>query len=63
MENKPNINSSDYSIVNYFNWHINGTRSKGIESGTKVNKNIEQLNNALIDMVEKYIKGIIFLLF
>lgn len=47
----------DYSIVNYFNWYINGARSKDIESGTKVNKNIEQLNNTFIDMIEKIHKG------
>ena len=47
----------DYSIVNYFNWYINGERSKNIESGTKVNKSIEQLNNAFIDIIEKTNKG------
>jgi len=47
----------DYSVVNYFNWYINGSRSKDIESGTKVNKNIEQLNNSFIDMIEKIGKG------
>jgi len=47
----------DYSIVNYFNWYINGERSKNIESGTKVNKNMKKLNNAFIDMIEKMHKG------
>jgi 2-polyprenyl-3-methyl-5-hydroxy-6-metoxy-1,4-benzoquinol methylase len=47
----------DYSIVNYFNWYINGARSNNIESGTKVNKNIEQLNNAFIEIIEKMHKG------
>ena len=47
----------DYSIVNYFNWYINGSRSLDIELGTKVNKNIEQLNITFIDMIEKMHKG------
>tara|TARA_B110000008_G_scaffold251494_1_gene265459 strand:+ start:293 stop:1192 length:900 start_codon:yes stop_codon:yes gene_type:complete len=47
----------DYSILNYFNWYINGVKSKDIESGTKVNKNIEQLNNAFIEIIEKMHKG------
>ena len=47
----------DYSIVNFFNWYINGSRSKNIESGTKVNKNIENLNNTFIDMIEKMHQG------
>jgi 2-polyprenyl-3-methyl-5-hydroxy-6-metoxy-1,4-benzoquinol methylase len=47
----------DYSIVNYFTWYINGSRSFDIELGTKVNKNIEQLNITFIDMIEKMHKG------
>ena len=47
----------DYSVLNYFNWYINGVRSKDIESGTKINKNIELLNNNFIDMLEKMQKG------
>jgi hypothetical protein len=47
----------DYSIVNYFNWYINGIRSRNIESGTRVNKNIERLNITFINMIEKMHKG------
>jgi len=47
----------DYSIVNYFNWYINGVRSPNIESGVKVNNKIEDLNSIFIDMVEKANKG------
>jgi len=43
----------DYSIVNYFNWYINGVRSKDIESGTKVNDRIRSLNDNFIQTIEK----------
>jgi len=43
----------DYSIVNYFNWYINGTRSKNIEEGTKVDKNIMPINDSFISFVEE----------
>jgi hypothetical protein len=38
----------DYSIVNYFNWYINGERSKDIYSGTVVKNNICELNYFLL---------------
>ena len=43
----------DYSIVNYFNWYINGKRSKNIADGTIVNDNISELNKSFIELVEK----------
>ena len=43
----------DYSIVNYFNWYINGKRSKDIKDGTVVNDNLYGLNDSFIKMVEK----------
>ncbi len=47
----------DYSILNYFNWYINGTRSKDIESGTKVNDNIKWINDNFVNSIEKMQKG------
>jgi len=43
----------DYSIVNYFNWYINGKRSKNIADGTIVDDKISGLNNSFIELVEK----------
>jgi 2-polyprenyl-3-methyl-5-hydroxy-6-metoxy-1,4-benzoquinol methylase len=43
----------DYSIVNYFNWYINGKRSKDIFSGTVVNDSIRELNCFFIETTEK----------
>jgi hypothetical protein len=41
-----------YSIVNFFNWYINGVKSKNIEEGTKVDSNIKLLNDNFISAVE-----------
>jgi len=43
----------DYSIVNYFNWYINGSRSKNIQDATNVNDSIDGLNKYFIAMIEK----------
>ncbi len=57
MENKKISTVQDYSILNYFNWYINGTRSKDIESGTKVNDNIKWINDNFVNSIEKMQKG------
>jgi len=43
----------DYSILNYFNWYISGTRSKNIEEGTVVSEGLKEINDNFIAMVEK----------
>jgi 2-polyprenyl-3-methyl-5-hydroxy-6-metoxy-1,4-benzoquinol methylase len=43
----------DYSILNYFNWYISGTRSKNIEEGTVVSEGLKEINDNFISMVEK----------
>ena len=47
----------DYSIVNYFNWYINGEKSKDIEAGTKVDDRIRLLNDDFIQTIEKSSMG------
>ncbi len=47
----------EYSVLNYFNWYINGERSKDIEHGTIVNKNINELNKNFINSVEEMDMG------
>ncbi len=47
----------DYSVLNYFNWYINGIRSKDIESGTKVNKDIDWINENFVNSIERMQKG------
>jgi hypothetical protein len=43
----------NYSILNYFNWYINGERSRDDRAATTVNDNISILNENFINMVEK----------
>jgi 2-polyprenyl-3-methyl-5-hydroxy-6-metoxy-1,4-benzoquinol methylase len=47
----------DYSVLNYFNCYINGIRSKDIESGTKVNKDIDWINENFVNSIERMQKG------
>ena len=47
----------DYSVINYFNWYINGKKSDNIFEATFVAPEISELNDLFVSFSEKNSMG------